>query len=309
MTGATGFIGRNFIKHNKYHKKVEIDAIVRDRNIKSIEGVDNIFYWSIGNIMDYRKLQEAIVSRGGMYDAFLHGASIVGNVPNTKFGDYYNVNVGGTELTIGLSMAFEIPHYVYLSTGSVYGNGRGSYIVNSPRKPIGPYATTKYIGELLCREYFGMLSTGDPAHFPISSSILRIFYPYGNDMQLYRYIPSIFGKVKNNIPVEIDYPHPFKLNPIHVDDVCRHIDCELTHRHNHVINVAGKDHINEVQIAELFGDCLGIDPIYKFRKYDGVDHGSNVNNEFIGICPDHVVEPSCYADISVGLKHYAEENR
>jgi len=312
MTGATGFIGSHFLKNNRYcgDYKCTIDAIVKNREIRLIQGVDNIFYWDFTSPRGWIEFENQIAEHADRYDVFLHCASLVGNVPGATISDYYTVNVDATRRTLDFARAFEIPHYVYMSTGSVYGSGRGSFDARSPCNPIGAYATTKYMGELLCREYTGQGGCGDDGcpFFPHSMTILRVFHPYGNDMQSFRYIPSIFRKVKMEIPIEVDYPYPMAINPIHVDDVSIYIKEAIHKKCEGVQIVAGGDNINEVQMANWFGDIIGKTPVYKFRKYDGHDYGCIKDNEYIG-CPDYMIESGKQTDIHVGLRDYAEKNR
>lgn len=308
MTGATGFIGSNFIKHVSMggKKEILIDAIIRKRDITFIRGVKNIFYWDFNNRRGWIDAETQLAEHIGKYDVFLHCASLVGSVPNTTISDYYTVNVDATRRTLEMVRGFEIPHYVYISTGSVYGDCRGKFTERSSCNPVGAYATTKYIGELLCREFSGCVDSGDVL-CPRTLSVLRIFYPYGDKMQKFRYIPSIFNKVKTETPIEIDYPYPLTINPIHVNDVSEYIRLSVLKKCVGIYNVAGKQSISEVEIANIFGEVIGKTPIYKFRKYGCNNWGLYEHNEYIG-CNEVPINLEHQINIYDGLRYYAETN-
>lgn len=294
MTGATGFIGRNFIKYNERCKKYQIAACVRNTKIRKLSGVTHVKHW---NITDHFELYSSDDFARDEYDVFLHCASIVGNVPNTTFIDHFNTNVIGTINTLKCAHDLEIPNYVYISTGSVYGN-TGYFTRNSPCFPTGNYAITKHMGEQAC---VGVSQECKD----IKMSILRIFYPFGNDMQEFRTIPTIFTNVKNGNPILIDYPKPLEINPIHIDDVCDYMGCAVDYGGTGIQNISGKSYLTISDIAHIFADTIGVEPSFNFRR-NVQFHAPHEHNAFIG-------EPW---GINIGrtstesrLRDYAEANK
>lgn len=295
MTGATGFIGRNFIRYNEQCKKYQIDACVRNTKLHKLEGVSAVKHWDITDQFELYFSDDIINS--DKYDVFLHCASLVGNVPDMNFVDHFNTNVVGTMNTLKCAMDLEIPNYVYISSGSVYGTN-GVFTRDSPCYPVGSYSITKHMGEQSC---IGVSRECDK----IKMSILRIFHPFGGDMQTFRTIPSMLFSIKNDVPILIDYPTPLLINPIYIDDVCEYIGYAVDNGGVGIQNISGQIHLTMVDIANIFGDVFGVEPSFRFRR-KRQPRLPNDENKFIG---DPWGINVWHKNTSLRLRDYAEANR
>jgi UDP-glucuronate 4-epimerase len=86
---------------------------------------------------------------------------------------YSKVNIEGTLNLLELARRFKVPHFVFASSSSVYGNQtKVPFSESDPvNQPVSPYAATKKAGEMLCHTY---------AHlYGINTSCLRFFTVYG----------------------------------------------------------------------------------------------------------------------------------
>lgn len=131
VTGASGFIGSNFIK--KYSEEYNIIPVDLIKNRPED--------------LDYTEV-----------DAILHLAALVHQMNGAPEEKYYEVN---TELTRRLATTAKekgVKHFVFYSTVKVYGNDgdllNHNFILteNSPCKPNDPYGASKYEAEKLLSE-------------------------------------------------------------------------------------------------------------------------------------------------------------
>ncbi|HDQ73153.1 MAG TPA: NAD-dependent epimerase/dehydratase family protein [Chloroflexi bacterium] len=114
-----------------------------------------------------------ICQRGGC-DAIIHLAAMVGVRHSIDRGPLYaDVNVHGTVNLLEAAHKSDIPHFVFASAASVYGQtGLIPFREDDPLgHPLTPYAATKIAGEVMGHAYHNL--------FGISFTALRIFSTYG----------------------------------------------------------------------------------------------------------------------------------
>ena len=202
VTGCAGFIGYHLTK--KYLEK----------NIKVI-GIDNLNdYYSVKlkkdrlkDLYNHPKSKNFFFNKVSLENfnqlkkIFLkHKVSIVVNlaaqagVRNSiiKPIDYVKSNLVGFSNIIILSKEFNIKHFVYASTSSVYGNSNKTKLseFNSVDHPIQFYAATKRSNELIAHSYSSL--------FNIPTTGLRFFTVYGPwgrpDMALFKFTDKIIKR-------------------------------------------------------------------------------------------------------------------
>jgi UDP-glucuronate 4-epimerase len=179
VTGAAGFIGSHLCERlvregfqvtgldnfNRFYSPT-----VKRRNLATLE-TRRGFRLVRGDIRARRSLDEAL---GRGVDCLVHLAAMAGVRPSMESPALYqSVNVEGTVQVLEAARAHGVPHVVFGSSSSVYGNGsRVPFREDDPAMhPVSVYAATKRAGELLCHTYaetFGM---------PIT--VLRFFTVYG----------------------------------------------------------------------------------------------------------------------------------
>ena len=150
ITGASGFIGSNFIK--KYENEYNIIPVCLIKNKPED--------------LDYTGV-----------DAILHLAALVHQMKGAPEEKYFEVN---TELTRGLAIVAKekhVKHFVFYSTVAVWGT-HGYFehekviTLKTPLNPLTPYAKSKYNAEEILNEL-------ESDNFKIS--ILRPPMVYGKD--------------------------------------------------------------------------------------------------------------------------------
>lgn len=177
VTGGAGFIGSHLCDRlvGDGHDVVAIDNFddfynqaVKRANIASLTDVDN-FSLREADIRDPAAMEEALSGA----DAVIHLAARAGVRPSFAFTPLYaDVNVTGTAVILEAMSKLRIPHLVFGSSSSVYGNGAEVPFREDGRlgQPASPYAATKVAGEMLCHNYSSRIPR---------ITILRFFTVYG----------------------------------------------------------------------------------------------------------------------------------
>ena len=177
VTGAAGFIGSHLC-----------ERLVSDEH--DVVGVDNFddFYDRRRKVENLARLEEEagfsfqevdVRSRSSLdpvlagADAVVHLAARAG-VRNSfrDAGRYSDINVTGTAVVLEAASALAVPRVIFASSSSVYGQAGTTPFRegDEPRAPLSPYASTKAVGEMLCRNF--------APHFS-SVTVLRLFTVYG----------------------------------------------------------------------------------------------------------------------------------
>ena len=178
VTGAAGFLGSHLSESLVHagHRGVGLDCfddfydrLIKERNLSTLQRAST-FSMLEGDIRDKAALD------GVPSDVTLvvHLAARAGVRPPIEDPQLYSsVNVDGTWRMLEWTRQRGIPHFVFASSSSVYGNCdlapfREGALVD---RPIFPYAATKLAGELACHTYHHL--------HDLSVLALRFFTVYG----------------------------------------------------------------------------------------------------------------------------------
>jgi UDP-glucuronate 4-epimerase len=181
LTGVAGFIGFHAADAllKRGHAILGIDSVnayydpgLKRARLTRLEGRKD-FRFVQSDIGDHEALQ--VAAKGEAFDAILHLAAQAGvryalEAPRA----YTRSNLVGHHNMLELARGSKnLPHFIYASSSSVYGNDtRPPYREDAPAiHPVSYYGATKRAGELLSHSYaelFGLNQTG-----------LRFFTVYG----------------------------------------------------------------------------------------------------------------------------------
>lgn len=174
VTGAAGFIGSHLCEAllARGHKVVGIDAFIpyyprpyKERNLTALQQHPGFTFHEL----DLRTADVTPILRGA--SAVFHLAAMAGLMKSwSDFQLYSSCNAEATQRLLDAARAAETPHFLYISTSSVYGK-EATGPEDSPLSPFSPYGITKLAGEQLCRAY--------EANFGLPITILRYFSVYG----------------------------------------------------------------------------------------------------------------------------------
>lgn len=176
VTGATGFIGKNFIKHALKIKKNKIFALTRKKNKRSISNLT----WIRGG------LDKKFSKYFKKTDVLVHFAAAGVKNNNLNPQEIYKTNFVDSLKLVKNLIFFGCKKFVIISSSSEYGNNlkkKRFLSKNTSRQPNTFYAHSKKIFTDSIKE----LSKKTKCKF----RIMRLFPVYGKGEQSYRLYPSL----------------------------------------------------------------------------------------------------------------------
>ena len=268
ITGATGFIGSHLVKFlakNDYHISAHgssADSISKlKENLKTNNiGLENIKFWQqnfLDKEWDYPDFSDI--------ETIIHCAAITkvreGTLEN--YNKYFNMNVLATKSLARKALEEKVKHFIYLSTGQVFGIPASFPITEAtPKKPINLYGMTKFIGEQIV-DSFGF--------FGLNYTIVRPFSIYGEGH--YNIISIILDKLSNNEILTVFGDGIQTRAFLHISDFCRAI--KLIHNNkecfNQEYNLSGIKEYSVNKLIQIISKKLNVDP--------KIEHQSSKVNE------------------------------
>ncbi len=174
VTGAAGFVGSHLAEAliARGHEVIGLDAFIpyypRPLKERNLEGLRTSTQFTFHET-DLRTAELQSLIEGA--DAVFHLAAMAGLMRSwSDFNLYASCNAEGTQRLLEAAREVDVPHFLYVSTSSVYGK-EATGAEDSPLVPFSPYGITKLAGEQLCRAY--------EANFQLPITILRYFSVYG----------------------------------------------------------------------------------------------------------------------------------
>jgi len=191
ITGASGFIGRNFL--SSFRDKYRLFCIARRSGREAdIPFHPNIEWiqWDISNTTAIADIAHHIKKNGGA--AFLVHLAGYYDFDYDEKPEYYSTNIVGTKNVLELGRLLKIRRFIFASSLAACSFGHKKLIIteNSPANADFAYARSKKQGEEMCREY--------SRHF--SCSIVRlaaIFSDWCEYAPLYKLMMSWLSKKWN----------------------------------------------------------------------------------------------------------------
>lgn len=174
ITGGAGYIGSTITSalEDAGHTPVILDNLVTGR-IEFTRG--RIFYQ--GDIADRALLEKIFRENPDIY-AVVHCAALI-IVPEStaKPYEYYRENVAKSVELFHILKDLGCPRVVFSSSASLYDTVPGFLVTeDAPLKPGSPYARTKYMMEMVLRDFC--------AAYGMQGIALRYFNPIGADPQM-----------------------------------------------------------------------------------------------------------------------------
>ena len=141
VTGATGFIGSHLVRAFVERGK-EVRCLIRKgSNLERLKGLEVELYY--GDLLDRDSLRNAAKGSEVVYH-------LAGVVYSLHPGDYYRVNVLGTENLIDASISEGVKRFIYFSSIQAVGPNKREGVLldeNTPCRPITPYGRSKLEAE------------------------------------------------------------------------------------------------------------------------------------------------------------------
>jgi dTDP-glucose 4,6-dehydratase len=255
VTGGTGFIGSNFIRHvlslSADFSVVNFDKLTYAGNLANLESIaqNSAYRFIKGDICD------AIAVEVGMdtCDAVVHFAA-ESHVDRSIYQPAVAIetNLTGTFVLLEVARKLGIRRFLHVSTDEVYGDvAPGSCSEeNSPLRPSSPYAASKAGADLLVGSF--VRTYGFPAIITRSSN------NYGPFQFPEKFLPLMITNALEDKPLPIYGDGRQEREWLHVDDNCRGILAALMRgRVGEVYNIGGLDVMENLSLARRLLTLLG----------------------------------------------------
>ncbi|MDG5815910.1 NAD(P)-dependent oxidoreductase [Chitinispirillales bacterium ANBcel5] len=206
ITGVNGFLGHSVL-----------EALLRTGNDKII-GVDiqeqakvrgeptRLTYKRV-DVGDSGCIKELIDLKP---DTVIHLAGVLAKSEDVRSQlELFKGNEGSTHNMLQVARANR-SHFLFSSTGLVYGNQPGPFFEDTRVSPEDYYSLSKYCAEEMVR-FFSM-------RYSIPSTIFRIAVLYGPDQKASMFIPSLVSAINNNEQFKMTAGEQ-KRDFIYIDDV------------------------------------------------------------------------------------------
>lgn len=157
---------------------------------------------------------------------------------------FWRVNVEGTKNLLEWSLENNTSHFIYLSTGGVYGYDKSKAMKeNDAIDPIGLYGYTKWIGEniaMMVSRWFGL---------PVT--VMRLYFPYGPG-QKSGVFPLILHSIRDGRALTIKHDGAPRFQPIYIDDLVNAIEKVAGSPGGfRIYNVCGNDAVSFLEIVRM----------------------------------------------------------
>ena len=240
ITGASGFIGRNFVKLLRASTDIEqIYAVVREPVIDPLSWIEYI---------------EADICRKGWTDR-LSGREIdmvVHLAQSSHYRDFpeqahdiVSVNVTATRELAHWCYINQVKRFIFASTGTVYGPDEKVHKESDQCHPETMYGASKLAAEVLLKPYAVFMDV----------LILRLFGVYGPGQEN-TLLPNIIDRFRSGSEIVLAGGIGVLFNPIYIHDCAEILKSLLTSSApgGHVIlNVGGLEEVNLQQVVSLLG--------------------------------------------------------
>lgn len=291
VTGGAGFIGSHLVE-----ELVKLGA-----KVTILDNFVTGFMSNLRNVLPYINIQYAditspystIQGTAGK-DVVFHLAAFI-SVPNSiKYPDHCSlVNEIGTENTLNASIRNGVKSFVFSSSAAIYGNKDTICQENDFPNPQSPYATSKLIGENLCKAVTQNQS--------IATTSLRYFNVYGdrqNPSGDYAAVVAKFTqslKTKSPITIFGTGEQTRDFTPVSLVVHANLVAGMQYHHVGEIINVASGKSINLHQLIAQLEKEYGIphtEIIYKPTR-DGDIHNSIADNsKLLNLLENNFIMPN-----------------
>ncbi len=242
ITGATGFIGSEFIKlldDNKYN----IYVLSRSTEFDFGKNVTIIKTDLSGNFSDVLPSKIEIIfhlAQSKLYKKDLEEAK-----------DIFNINTLATFRLLEFAKNNNVKKFIYASSGSVYGISNEKYLFTENDKVISNniYAASKIAAENLALAYSNAFDV----------KILRFFTPYGKNQDQSFLIPKMIENIKNQNEIKLTSQDGPYLTPTHISDICKILaELILKNIEGNIFNISGDEVLSLKKIVNIIATNLDI---------------------------------------------------
>ena len=252
VTGGAGFIGSHLVDR----------LLARGERVTVLDNFNDFYDPAIkrSNVAAHKQFPSYCLVEGdirnaelvrhtfqdGSFDQVIHLAAMAGVRPSVKNPVlYHEVNLIGTMNLLEAMRDFKVPHLIFASSSSVYGNNSKVPFSESDQvdNPISPYAATKKAGELMTYTYHHL--------YGIRTACLRFFTVYGPRQRPEMAIHKFSERICRDAEIEVYAEGRSRRDYTYIDDIIDGImaarDADYEYE---IINLGRSD---TVVLADLIG--------------------------------------------------------
>ncbi len=237
VTGGCGFIGSNFVRHQRAHHPgdtvVVLDLLTYAGNLRNLDGLDGVALVK-ADIADRAAVDRALAEHRP--EAIVHFAA-ESHVDRSILGPaaFVATNVQGTATLLEAARAAHVERFVHVSTDEVYGDlgpDDPPFREDTPLSPRSPYAASKAASDHLVAAWWHTYK------FP--ALITRCSNNYGPYQFPEKLIPLMILQALEGKRLPVYGDGKNRRDWIHVEDHCAAVDAVLRRgRPGEVYNVGG----------------------------------------------------------------------
>ncbi len=255
VTGGSGFIGSNFIKHilgaHQDVRVINFDALTYAGNPDNLAELTHEPRYSFRRGDITSGVDVGAVMPGVQYVVHFAAES---HVDRSIEGPevFTRTNTLGTQILLDHARANGIAQFVHVSTDEVYGSlgTEGYFTEDTPLAPNSPYSASKAGSDLLVRAYHHT--------FGFPGVITRCSNNYGPYQFPEKLIPLMISNALDNKPLPVYGDGMNVRDWLYVEDHCRAIDAVLFRgKAGEVYNIGGKNEWHNIDIVKLILRELG----------------------------------------------------
>lgn len=256
VTGGSGFIGSNFIRHmlGKYkeYRIINFDKLTyagNPDNLRDIEKNPNYSFVK-GDICD-RAAVEKVMKNVDLVVHFAAESHVDRSIEDAS--DFITTNVIGTFTILDSALHNRIKKFVHISTDEVYGSRiEGSFKETDILTPSSPYSSSKASSDLIAQSYH--ITHGLPV------IITRCTNNFGPCQYPEKLIPRFVTNLIENKKVPVYGTGKNVRDWIYVLDHCKAVDFLLHNgKTGEIYNIGGGSERTNLEITKKIIDILGKD--------------------------------------------------
>lgn len=261
VTGGAGFIGSHLCERllRIGHPVVSLDNFdgfydpnLKIRNVGEIQKkFPDAFTLITGDIRNREHLVDLF--KKNRIDLVYHLAARAGVRPSLADPLLYeDVNLRGTLTLLEVCREFEIKHFIFASSSSVYGEHQKVPFSETDLdlQPISPYGVTKRAGELLCYTYHHL--------YGMEIACLRIFTAYGPRQRPEMAIHKFTSLIDQGREVPVYGDGSSKRDYTYIDDLIDGLVAVLHHHRGfEIYNLGGSRTTSLMELIQLIEEGLG----------------------------------------------------
>ena len=273
VTGGAGFIGSHLIDRllSNNRKVICVDNLNDFYNpgIKKLNQEQHFNYkrfeFRQGDIRDAEFIDQLFQQYE--FGTVVHLAAMAGVRPSIeKPMVYTDTNVTGTQILLETAVKYQVKHFLFASSSSVYGNNEKTPFSEEDRVdfPVSPYGATKKMGELLCYTYHHL--------YQLPVSCLRFFTVYGPRQRPEMAIHKFVRMILNEEPIPFFGDGDTARDYTFVSDIVNGIVATMDQANDFIIyNLGNSDPIKLSELVESIGEICGKAPILDLQEMPAGD--------------------------------------